>query len=133
MKISLQIPIVIVAAPLLLTSCVLEIEEGVPYSGSYPARSYQPAPYQSGYYGGGYAPPAPYQAEYTIEERRRHAYELGRRLGRDDYHAGRKKSYGRHDSYYDYSTEQAFKDGFYSGYEEARERDKRERKKSKHR
>ncbi len=126
MKNKLLLPGLAVVAPLALTSCI-ELEEGYPYGGGY-SHPYTTPHYHSGYYGGGYAPPPPpYYGGYTIEERRRQAYELGRRLGRDDYHAGRKKSYGRHSSYYDSVTEQAFKDGFYSGYEEARDLDKKRR------
>ncbi len=112
-----------------LTSCDITTYETAGYA---PSRSYSPAP--APVYG--YAPPSPYyQTGYypyqavpnnqTSQDRNRHVYKIGKQIGRDDYYAGRKKSYGKHSALYDRYTEEAFKQGFYAGYENARERDKR--------
>ena len=89
--------------------------------GYHPGYGYAPAPR---YYGGHYGGYRGYDDGYGIsrQSRQRAAYKLGRRAGVNDFHAGRRKQYGRHSALYDRSTEEAFKQGHYSGYEEARER-----------
>ena len=58
-------------------------------------------------------------------ERNREAYKDGKRVGATDFKAGRDKHYDKHRDLYDKDTQDSFKDGYYSGYEEARNHAKR--------
>lgn len=59
----------------------------------------------------------------------REAYQSGYRLGAEDFRKGREKKYMRHSDMYDASTREKFKDGFYDGYDKARDDYNRRNKK----
>ena len=76
--------------------------------------------YPSGYY--------PYSAppkNADKETRSRHGYEVGYRIGQDDYHHGHSKHYTRHPDMYDKDTQHNFALGYEHGYDKARNLDRK--------
>ncbi|MEZ0389797.1 MAG: hypothetical protein ACAI34_22145 [Verrucomicrobium sp.] len=80
---------------------------------------YQPPPdYASGT---GYYPYAPPPPEVNEVQRRQQAYDIGYRVGQDDFHSGHSKHFIRHPELFDEQTKDAFGHGYDSGYDLARE------------
>lgn len=71
--------------------------------------------YPSGYYP--YAAPAQGQ---TPAERNRHAYEVGFRVGQDDFNHGHTKHFTHHQDLYDNESHDSFAHGYEDGYDRAR-------------
>jgi len=78
-------------------------------------RHAESALYPSGYYP--YSPP-PQGADR--ETRNRHSYDVGYRVGQDDFHHGHSKQFMRHKDLYDRSTQRNFALGYEHGYDKAR-------------
>lgn len=76
-------------------------------------------------YSSGYSPYTQAPKEASSEERNRHAYDVGYRVGQDDFHRGLKKSYSRHDSLFDSKTASSFNSGYQAGYDKAKSRGRR--------
>lgn len=81
----------------------------------------QPSPYSSHGYASGYYPYSQAPSQASIDKRRHHAFDVGKRVGADDYHHGKDKRYVKHPDLYDSNTQDAFKKGYYKGYEKARD------------
>lgn len=80
---------------------------------------YQPPPTYSdspGYYP--YAPPPP---NIPPPQRAQHAYDVGYRVGQDDFLQGHSKHFVRHVDLFDDATRDAFSHGYDTGYDVARE------------
>ena len=72
--------------------------------------------YDQGYY--------PYRPAHDHEHRSnhpRHPYQVGYRIGEDDFHHGYEKKYMMHEEMYDHETRAEFKKGYYAGFEDARD------------
>lgn len=118
---------------LTLSSCeVVEVPSGpAPYGGYssqpvyMPPQAYAPSTpyYQSGYYP--YSAPPARSEKVSDAQRRQHAYDVGYRVGQDDFHRGLDKHYVRHPDLYDSDTRDGFKDGYESGYDRARDHSNR--------
>lgn len=114
----------------LLSSCdTTALEQALSQPSSYDSGYGRPPAYDrhDGYYHPNHPPhnrPQENQAQLN-----RDAYRTGHRLGADDFRRGREKKYMRHSDMYDARTREKFKDGFYAGYEEARDDYKRRNKK----
>ena len=76
--------------------------------------------YPSGYYP--YTPPHPDQSD---TDRNRHAYEVGYKVGQDDFDHGHSKHFTRHEKLFDKGTHDSFGRGYGAGYDKARDRSKR--------
>ena len=74
----------------------------------------------SEHYTSGYYPYAPPQKDAPRENRLRHAYEVGFRVGQDDFYKGVTKHFTRHDKLFDKETHDAFAHGYDQGYDQAR-------------
>ena len=114
------------AAVLSLTSCDEATLAAISAAGNSqynqpPRPYYAPSYYQ--------APPAysPYASDYREPSpaQRQHTFDVGYRVGQDDYRHGLKMSTSRHQGLYDRNTEDAFRSGYSSGYNQAKARDKR--------
>ena len=91
----------------------------------YPPPQVHPYRATSDYYSSGYYPysrPAPTQ---SVSSQKAHAYDVGYRVGQDDFHHNRSKHMDQHKNLYDSATHDAFRDGYEAGYDAARRRGKR--------
>jgi hypothetical protein len=70
--------------------------------------------------GGGYSPYSPPPSGVAPANRNQHAYDVGYRVGQDDFHRHLTKHFTRHDDLYDPATHDAFGSGYESGYDRAR-------------
>jgi hypothetical protein len=80
---------------------------------------YQEPPHYS--YSTGYYPYSPPPPEIDIVARRQHAYDVGYRVGQDDFHQHLTLHFVRHPDLYDEGTHDAFARGYTNGYNVARE------------
>lgn len=90
-------------------------QQPAPYAYSRPATPYGNGPYSSGYY--------PYSApprNESLSVQKAHAYEVGFRVGQDDFHHKRPKHMDQHKSLFDDATHDSFRDGYEAGYDAAR-------------
>ena len=69
---------------------------------------------------GGYYPYAPPPRGIDPTARNQHAYDVGYRVGQDDFHAGQGKRFARHRDLFDEATHDSFGRGYEIGYDRAR-------------
>ncbi|MCF6312083.1 MAG: hypothetical protein L3J39_06500 [Verrucomicrobiales bacterium] len=77
-------------------------------------------PVRSDNYSTGYYPYAPVPNRGSSSQRNSHAYDVGYRVGQDDFNHKKPKHYPGHSGLYDNNTRQAFKNGYVKGYDNAR-------------
>ena len=82
------------------------------------ATHYQNPPHYAN--GGGYYPYTPPPAKADPTTRNQHAFDVGYRVGQDDFHHHLSKHFTRHSKLYDHDTHDAFARGYGSGYDIAR-------------
>ena len=75
---------------------------------------------KSGNYPSGYYPYSPTPKDANPQQKSRHAYEVGYRVGQDDFHHGHSKHYTKHAELYDRDSKHDFAQGYEHGYDKAR-------------
>jgi len=126
----IQLFLAAVSSLALMSSCdTTALEQALSQPSHYDSGYGRPPAYNhhNGYYHQN-RPPHNHTKEYQAKLNR-DAYQAGYRLGADDFRRGREKKYMRHSDMYDSTTREKFKDGFYAGYEKARDDEKRRNKK----
>jgi hypothetical protein len=69
---------------------------------------------------GGYSPYSAAPQGIDPKARNQHTYDVGYRVGQDDYHAGRDKHFVKHPDLFDRETREPFGRGYENGYDRAR-------------
>ena len=81
--------------------------------------------YASSYYPSGYSPYAQAPREAPHGQRTQHSYDIGYRVGQDDFHRNLNKSYSRHGNLFDSQTRSSFSSGYAAGYDHAKAQKRR--------
>lgn len=89
---------------------------------SYHAPVASREPVKSDRYPSGYYPYAPPPGGQNAASTNRHAYEVGFRVGQDDFNHGHSKHFTHHEELYDKDTRDSFAHGYDDGYDRARDR-----------
>lgn len=71
-------------------------------------------------YGSGFYPYTSSPPNLSKSQRNSHAYDIGYRVGQDDFHHKKDKHYVKHPGLYDSDTRESFKKGYEKGYDDAR-------------
>jgi hypothetical protein len=85
-----------------------------------PVPYYEPSPYS------GQGSYSPYTPAYAVpsQAQRQHAFDIGYRVGQDDYRHDLNMSTARHRGLFDKNTEDSFRAGYSSGYNQAKSNDR---------
>jgi hypothetical protein len=107
------------AGSLLMGNDLVKVLQALTDNG--PTHYQEPPNYQnsSGYYP--YTPPPP---QVPAPERNQHAYDVGYRVGQDDFNKDVSKLFDRHQALYTPDTHEAFAQEYSGGYDAARSRKK---------
>jgi hypothetical protein len=97
-----------------------QAKQNDPYRQQGYSHAYNNTPYQNAQYSSGYSPYAQAPKKASSGERNRHAYDVGYRVGQDDFHRKLNKSYSRHKNLFDSETASSFNSGYQAGYDKAK-------------